>query len=334
MSNAIELISGDIYAVRDAFEACLVDRSINFDAEAGFALQILSANDFAIKIAQSNRQSVVDAVTNVAAIGLTLNPAKKLAYLVPRKGPGGKMAICLDVSYMGLIELAVASGAVMWAKADVVCQADSFKMRGMGNAPDHEFNPFGDRGDIVGVYCVAKLANGDYLTDVMGVGEVNSIRDRSEAWKSYQAGNIKSCPWATDWAEMAKKTVLKRGSKYWPKTDRLSRAIHYLNTDGGEGLEDIANQSSQQAQQQDQQSGAAYDVDAWIRKAQASKTEAELTKIYGEFMGMAAKIQDRVGAVKFKNAALGFRARLREELERNTIDMPADGGAPNQEYRQ
>lgn len=31
MSNALALITGDIYASRDAFEAVLADRSINFD---------------------------------------------------------------------------------------------------------------------------------------------------------------------------------------------------------------------------------------------------------------------------------------------------------------
>ena len=317
MSNAIELISGDIYSARDAFDACLVDRNINFDAEAGFALQIISNNDFSVKIAQANRQSVVDAVTNVAAIGLTLNPAKKLAYLVPRKNAGGQMAICLDVSYMGLIELAVASGSVMWAKADLVYKGDSFKMRGMGNAPEHDYNPFSsERGDPVGVYCVAKLHNGDFLTDVMSVDEVNAIRDRSEAWKSFAANKIKSCPWSTDWSEMAKKTVIKRGSKYWPKTDRLSQAIHYLNTDGGEGLEDINNRGANT-----NPGGLPYSVDEWIRKAQDCKFESELTKVYGEFMKMAAAENDKAGAVKFKNAALGFRSRLREQAASNTVDM-------------
>jgi recombination protein RecT len=38
----------------------------------------------------------------VAAIGITLNPASKLAYLVPRDG-----MVCLDISYMGLLHRAV-----------------------------------------------------------------------------------------------------------------------------------------------------------------------------------------------------------------------------------
>ena len=85
MSNAIATISDDIYALRENFQIVAADRGVNFDKEAGFAIQLLSANDYAMKAAMNNRQAVCDAVTNVAAIGISLNPAKKQAYLVPRK---------------------------------------------------------------------------------------------------------------------------------------------------------------------------------------------------------------------------------------------------------
>ena len=35
---------------------------------------------------------------------------------------------------------------------------------------------------------------------------------------------------------MARKTIVKRGSKYWPRCERLDKAIHHLNTDGSEGF--------------------------------------------------------------------------------------------------
>ena len=35
---------------------------------------------------------------------------------------------------------------------------------------------------------------------------------------------------------MARKTIVKRASKYWPRVDRLDAAINHLNTDGGEGI--------------------------------------------------------------------------------------------------
>ncbi len=231
MNNALAVIEGDIYGARDAFQAVLTDKSIAFDREANFAIQVLTSNDYALKLATGNRQSVVNAVTNLAAIGLTLNPAKKQAYLVPRDGK-----ICLDVSYMGLIELAIASGSVRWVKAEVVRETDDFVLNGLDKLPTHNFKPFDrNRGTVVGVYCVAKTIDGDYLTDTMNIDEVFEIRDRSSAWRAW-VDKKKKCPWVTDEGEMIKKTIVKRASKMWPKTDRLDQAIHHMDSDSSSGF--------------------------------------------------------------------------------------------------
>lgn len=232
MASNIEIISGDVYALRDGFKAVAVDRDVNFDKEAGFALQILGASEYAMKAAVANRQAVCDAVTNVAAIGISLNPAKKQAYLVPRKNK-----ICLDISYIGLIDLAVATGSILWAQANVVREHDNFIINGFDKPPTHAHDPFAGaaaRGSIKGAYVVVKTPDGEYLTHTMDIESIYSVRNRSESWKAGQAG-----PWKSDEGEMIKKTVVKQAYKYWPKTDRSGRvdeAIHHLNTDGGEGI--------------------------------------------------------------------------------------------------
>lgn len=304
MSDALTVISGDIYASREAFEAVLVDRSISFEREAGFAIQILTASDYAMRVAMTNRQSVVNAVTNVAAIGLSLNPAKKQAYLVPRDG-----RICLDISYIGLVELAISSGSVRWAKAEIVRQSDGFTLNGYDKPPEHQFNPFAkDRGEPVGAYVVVKTADGDYLTDVMSTDEINAIRDRSSAWRAW-VEKKKSCPWVTDWTEMAKKTVVKRASKLWPKTDRLASAIHHLNTDGEEGLAAIVENRPAPTQ------SPSLDVEGLIEKARSFADERELTTFYADCMGRFASANDRAGAMRFKEAATKHRDWLRQQKE-------------------
>ena len=233
--SPLAVIGGLIYGVEQEFNAVLADPSINFMREAEFAIQVLEKNSYSLTTAMNNRSSVIAAVKNCAAIGVSLNPAKKPAYLVPRGG-----AICLDISYMGLLDLAIASGSIRWGQAELVREKDTFKLQGFDQPPIHEREPFAtDRGDWVGVYVVVKTVDGDYLTTTMTRDEVLAIRDRSEAWKSFMAKKAKSCPWVSDEGEMAKKTVIKRASKLWPKTDRLDHAIHHLNTDGGEGLVDI-----------------------------------------------------------------------------------------------
>ena len=234
MSNARELIVGDIWSVEREFKAVCADKNLSFEAEAGFAIQTLMGNDYAMGIAQKNRQSVINAVTNIAAIGISLNPAKKQAYLVPRDG-----RICLDISYMGLMDLAMQSGSIRWAQCALVYERDDFALAGLDKQPAHKFNPFAkDRGALVGVYCVVKTCDGDYLTHTMSVQDVYDIRDRSSAWKAW-IEKKKKCPWVTDEGEMVKKTCIKQAYKYWPKGEksgRLESAIHYLNEQAGEGL--------------------------------------------------------------------------------------------------
>lgn len=115
--------------------------------------------------------------------------------------------------------------------------ADEFTMNGFDQAPTHKRNPFlKDRGDMVGVYVVVKTRDGDYLTDTMTTEDVFAIRDRSDAWKAYKKDGAKTCPWVTDEGEMVKKTVIKRAYKTWPKSDRLDKAVHHINTEAGEGI--------------------------------------------------------------------------------------------------
>jgi len=220
-----------IDAQRDQFEKVVSDKAIEFEREKGFAVQIITASDYLLKVALTNKVSVQNAVTNVAAIGISLNPAAKLAYLVPRK-----QAICLDISYMGLMHIAQQCGAIQWGQAVIVRKNDVFELQGLDKQPLHKYQPFAtDRGDVIGVYVVVKTAESDFLTHPMALAKVHEIRDRSEAWKAYKAKGT-SCPWVTDEEEMIKKTCVKQAAKYWPRRERLDQAVHHLNTEGDEGI--------------------------------------------------------------------------------------------------
>lgn len=315
MNNSLAIIEGDIYAAKDGFIKMLTDRNINFEKEAGFAIQLLQNNDYLLKVGLANRQSVVDAVTNVAAIGISLNPAKKLAYLVPRRPNKDKPAVvCLDISYMGLLEIAIASGSIKWGQAELVRESDSFALNGFDRPPSHDFNPFAkNRGAIIGAYVVVKTADGDYLTTTMMIDEIYAIRDRSESWKNGQKG-----PWKTDEGEMIKKTVIKRAYKLWPKTDRLDTAIHYLNTDGGEGIRFENGNALPSA------AGATnVDVEALISEAKKTTTD-EAALAY--WRSHNAKLTNQpADHKKLKAVIMAHRAKLREQAEadaKRTVEMP------------
>lgn len=296
MSNALTLISSDIQGARDQFATVLADKSISFEREAGFAVQILGNSDYAMKAAMNNRQAVVDAVTNIAAIGISLNPAKKQAYLVPR---GNK--ICLDISYMGLLDLAITSGSIMWGQAEMVYQNDRFSLQGFDKPPVHDRDPFDkERGEAVGAYVVVKTRDGDYLTTTMSISEINAIKGRSES------GKKGSGPWHTDFNEMAKKTVIKRAYKLWPKTERLDAAIHHLNTDGGEGI----NFSEPQR-------GADWiDVEPMIAEALRTTTDADALAYW------------RNNCAKLKDQPADFK-RLKDAISRHRIELQGAGTIEN-----
>lgn len=210
------------------FTPVIADESVKWSKESQFAIQAFQKNDFLSKVATSNPTSAQNAIINVAAIGITLNPASKLAYLVPRDG-----GVCLDISYMGLLHIAQQSGSILWGQCKLVHANDTYESNGLDKAPTHKYQSFGDRGAIVGGYCTVKTPDGDYLTEEMSLADINKVAATSKAKKG---------PWQTFWEEMARKTIVKRASKYWPKVDRLDRAIHNLNTDAGEGFEEETKQ--------------------------------------------------------------------------------------------
>ena len=213
------------------FNQALSDQSITWQKEQQFAIQAFQKNDYLAKVAMANPSSAQNAIINVAAIGITLNPAAKLAYLVPRDG-----GVHLDISYMGLLHLAQVSGAIQWGQCKLVYASDTYESNGLDSAPTHKYNAFGDRGAVVGGYCTVKTAQGDYLTEEMSLAEIKQVETSSKA---------KNGPWKNWWDEMARKTIVKRASKYWPRVERLDMAVHHLNTDGGEGFADEPEQQAE-----------------------------------------------------------------------------------------
>lgn len=224
-------MEGELMPYQNAIANAAVDFEkvdLAFDQEKVFAIQHLTKDKtgFALSVANKNPMSVRMAMSNLAATGLTLNPAYSYAALVPRDN-----AIVLDIMYRGLLKIATDTGAIAWGRADVVYKTDRFVYHGPAHSPVHEAYPFGDRGEVVGAYCVAKTTAGDILCDVMTLAELEKVRASSDLWRKKQSG-----PWRDWFEEMCKKSVIKRARKTWPmssKVDRLLDAIELANASEG-----------------------------------------------------------------------------------------------------
>lgn len=199
---------------------------IKWEKESQFAIQAFQNNSYLLEAAQKNRASAQNAIINVAAVGISLNPALKHAYLVPRSGNNGQQ-VFLDISYQGLLHIAMTSGAIEWGQAKLVYENDIYENSGIDKPPVHKQNTFGEKGGIVGAYCTVKTLSGDYLTEEMDKAALDKVASTSKA---------KNGPWKTWAEEMMRKTVVKRASKYWPRSERVAMAADVLNEH--EGLQD------------------------------------------------------------------------------------------------
>lgn len=259
--------------------------AVTFERELSFAFQILATNSYLMGVALANQDSLKRAVLNVASIGLSLDPTRKLAYLLPR-GRGQQKEICLDISYRGFIQLATDVGSILFAHAEVVCAKDTFRLRGLGKEPLHEYEPFAtDRGEVVGAYCVAVTPDNHYLTTVMSAAEIQAVRDRSEAFK---AG---SGPWITDRNEMIKKTVIRRAYKLWPMTDRRDRLDQAIQVGDDTQLEPVMEASPPQVIT-DYRGNSFVEIREILKELGKSEDEKYLSYLSRTFRREIKKLED------------------------------------------
>lgn len=166
------------------------------------------------KLLNCNQQSLLGAVMQAAQLGLEPDGVLGMAYLVPFKDE-----VQLLIGYKGLLDLARRSGQLSTICARVVYAKDQFDYN-YGLEDKLEHIPAREKGtpdEIVAAYAVAKLKDGGTQVEVMERWQIDEIRERS---RSKDDG-----PWITDFAEMAKKTVLRRLCKMLPASVELARAV-------------------------------------------------------------------------------------------------------------
>jgi phage RecT family recombinase len=166
-------------------------------------------------------------VSKAAGLGLLLDPQLGEAYMVVAYNyKTRQQEPQLRVGYKGVIKLARQAGNVEAIYAHEVCQNDKIVCHmGTDKKLVHEPVLFSERGKVIGYYAVIKYKDGAFDFEPMSVQQVHAIRDRSDAWKAFSEGKIKSTPWSTDEDEMSKKTVLRRLLKRQPQSGELSTAI-------------------------------------------------------------------------------------------------------------
>lgn len=198
-----------------------------FKAEVINALQIWN-NPKNTYLRKCSKGSFLTSLVNLCKIGLSLNPVKKEAYLVPRAGN-----ICLEPSYIGLIKLLTDEGTVKNIQTNVIYENCDFDLFHDMNGLNFKHIPYYvkklEPGRIFGVYCIANLSSGEKQFEHMTIDEINAIKEKSESYKAFKDPKKKvySCVWNDYESEMIRKTIIRRIYKYLPRSD--GKRSDYIN---------------------------------------------------------------------------------------------------------
>jgi len=182
-----------------------------------FCRNAMTALAKAPELTECKVESVLMALYHTASLGLELGPLQE-AHLVKFGGDAQ-----LIIGYKGLLKLARNSGEITNIYAAAVYREDAFVWT-QGTSPrlDHTPSLTGARNDsdLIAFYAVAFLRGSDTpQVEVMTLAEVNKVRQSS------RSGN--GGPWKQWFAEMGKKTVLRRLCKTLPMALEFAEALDH-----------------------------------------------------------------------------------------------------------
>lgn len=185
------------------------------------------------KLSECSIESIYNSALKSASYGLV--PANGHGWLIPRWNNKTKTKECIfQLGYKGVATLIGRVGII--CETHVVFHNDlRFEMDDDGTGLIIRHVPFEGNRDI-NSYANVRCAFARFfvqghprpITHLSPIGEIERSMESSEAWERVTGGfkqavtkygNAVSGPWHTDFAEMARRTPLLRGSKYLPIED-------------------------------------------------------------------------------------------------------------------
>lgn len=162
------------------------------------------------QLLEADRRTLFAAATKAAQMGLL--PDGREGAIVTFKNQAQWMPMVA-----GIMKLVRNSGEISTWSVQAVYENDNFDFC-LGDEEHIIHKPaLANRGKIIAVYSIVTMKDGEKSREVMSVEDVNAIRARS------RSGN--SGPWVSDFAEMAKKTVVRRHSKRLPLSTDIDGVI-------------------------------------------------------------------------------------------------------------
>jgi recombination protein RecT len=186
------------------------------------------------KLAQCEELTILGGLMNIAQLNLRVGVLGQ-AYLLPfwdykagprdRNGkPRGAHVAQTVIGYQGYIELAHRSPNVAGVVPRTAYANDLFDVQlGTDDRIVHKPLMDGDRGAPIAYYAVVKFTNGGYTFVWMTQEQMERHRDKYALAKN-RNGEIVG-PWRDEFEAMSLKTVIRRLSKYMPKSTEMAHAV-------------------------------------------------------------------------------------------------------------
>jgi recombination protein RecT len=170
------------------------------------------------KLKECSQKSLIGAVIQTAQLGLQPGNIGHI-HLIPFNNKG-VLECQLIIGYRGYVELVNRSKEATILSAEVVYEKDQFQYEQGLNPILRHIPAGGDRGEKIGVYCIAKnlLAN-EKVFVYLQKEDVEKIKAASKSASSDYS------PWSTWPDEMWKKSAVKRITKYLPLSAESEKAI-------------------------------------------------------------------------------------------------------------
>lgn len=255
---AIEKMSGQFKAALPAHIP--VDR---------FVRTVMTAIQTNEALVNADRRTLFSAATRAAQMGL-----------LPDGREGAIVTFKNQCQFMpmlgGLLKLIRNSGELASLDAQVVCKNDQFSYRlGVDDVPQHEPDWFGERGEMIGAWAVARMKDGAAYVEVMSMKQINQVRGVSRSGSSG--------PWQAWPEEMARKTVIRRLAKRLPLSTDLDGALH---EDDALFMPPEQHEEKQAQHDQPASNGKASRLAAVRAKVQPARAQEAIDMEAGEYQDM------------------------------------------------
>lgn len=211
--NPIDDVRNSLTKMKDQFKAALPPQ-ISADKFTRVAMTAIQANP---DLLQTDRRSLFGELMKCAQDGLI--PDGREATIQVYKIKGVPTAKYMPMVY-GILKKVRNSGELATIVSEMIYQNDKFRFWVDDHGPhiEHEPQLFCDRGEMIGVYALAKTKEGELYTEVMNRDQVMDVKNTSKARDSG--------PWSGAFeSEMWRKSVIRRLSKRLPMSTDVEEVI-------------------------------------------------------------------------------------------------------------